>query len=411
MAYQLGVNPVKDYVLQQMAYTPGLMASLAERQQQTPGVVRSFDPTAVQAELNPRNWVKYNPELEAVTHNVGAGGLDQWSQAILENEAYKDLMSQGYIEGTKHFDTEGNRRLAASRLADVGVQDLDQVGYTADAEGNVVFYDQATGKALPGVLKGWKSKGETSFYFNVDPNTGQVYLDEHFQKDKRRSGLGKIAPGFTNPIVSGALSIGAGFLAPGLGSAIAGSLGTSAATGAALAGAGLGGLHAGITGGNVLKSAALGGLGGGLGTYLQSAPALSNITNPAVRAGLTNALTGTATGALGSALYGGDVLKGGLTGALTGGMGGAAVGALGTAPMAGQQLSPLQQLQNTALGYAGRTAGWQLASSLIGSPYNRPATPQPQNTTPVTTPRPAVSTWLPQHVQQSILGMQGAANG
>lgn len=402
MAYQLGVNPVKDYVLKQMAYTPGLMASLAERQQQTPGMMHSFDPTEVQAALNPRNWVKYNPELEAVTHNVGAGGLDQWSQAILENEAYQDLMSQGYIGGTKHFDTEGNRRLAASRLADVGVQDLDQVGYTADAEGNVVFYDQATGKALPGVLKGWKRKGETSFYFNVDPNTGQVYLDEHFQKDKRRSGLGKIAPGFTNPVVSASLGIAGGFMVPGLGAALGsmggGALGATAGT--ALAGAGMGALHAGITGGDIGKSALLGGLGGGLGTYLQGTDFVKGMGSNIAKGATVGGLTGLGTGALGAALYGGDPLKGGLGGAIVGGLGGA-----GGAYFGGDPKTVTGRLTGLIGSKIGSTFGQQLAGNLVGSPFD-PRGNTKASSTPAAAARP-IPAWLPLHAQRALAGLQG----
>ena len=410
----MAINPqAREAVLRQMSEVPELrdgLAQMAGRSSMTQNLAAELQ------RLNPKGYNRYNPSLGKLEHNLHSAGWGGWQndpakrQMIMESDLYKDIEASGRMDNSKHFDVTGNQLEGAAQLRDMGITDFDDIGVTADANGNVIFYNKLTGQQIANQLRGYKDKGQTTYYLNIDEQ-GNPYLDDHFQKDKRRSGLGKIAPGFTNPIVSAALGIGAGFLAPGLGSAIAGSLGTSAATGAALAGAGLGGLHAGITGGNVLKSAALGGLGGGLGTYLQSAPALSNITNPAVRAGLINALTGTATGALGSALYGGDVLKGGLTGALTGGVGGAAMGAFGNTPAPGQQLSPLQQMQNAALGYAGRTAGGQLASNLIGSPYNRPATPQPQNTAPVAAPQPAVPTWLPQHVQQSILGMQGAANG
>lgn len=399
-------SQAREYVLGQMAQTPELRGALSQMGGRSANAARMVEEFQ---RLNPNNYNRYNPELGKVTHQTGSGGWNWWDDpssisAVTASEAYKDLMSQDKIAGTKHFDTSGNRMLATSRLKDVGVTDMDQVGVAAGPDGSVVFYDKVTGRELPNVLKGWKRKGETSFYFNVDPN-GNVFLDEHFQKDKRRSGLGKIAPGFTNPIVSTALGIAGGFMVPGLGAALGslggGALGTTAGT--ALAGAGVGALHAGITGGDIGKSALLGGLGGGLGTYLKGADFIKGISDPIMRAGATGALTGLGTGAAGAALYGGDPLKGALGGALGGGLAGA-----GGAYFGGDPNTAMGRIQGSIGSGLGRQLGGRLANNLVGSPYD-PRQPQQQQQMARRQTQQQVPDWLPQHAQQALRGLQGMA--
>lgn len=405
-------SQAREYVLGQMAQTPELRGALSQMSGRSANAARMMEEFQ---RLNPKGYNRYNPNLapaQGSSDPDNAGWIRYHSDPdllnqVLSSESYKDLGQQGLVGGTKHGDDEQIRRLATARLYDVGITDMDQVGYVAGPDGNLLFYDKVTGRAIPNQLKGVKDRGQTNFYFNVRDD-GTVTLDDYFLKDKRRSGLGKIAPGFTNPVVSTALGIAGGFMVPGLGAALGsiggGALGATAGT--ALAGAGMGALHAGITGGDIGKSALLGGLGGGLGTYLKGADFLKGIQSPILRDAATGALTGAGMGGAGAALYGGDPLKGALGGALSGGLGGA-----GGAYMGEGQTGIMQKIMGGLGSRVGGHLGRQLAGNLIGSPYNRPAAPQPQNTAPVTAPQPTVPTWLPQHVQQSILGMQGAANG
>lgn len=389
-------SQAREYVLGQMAQTPELRGALSQMGGRSANAAKMMEEFQ---RLNPNNYNRYNPGLGKRTQVNDSGGWDYWNNPAVSNEvtsseSYKDLTKLGHIGGTKHGDANKNRMLASARLKDVGITDLDQVGYAAGPDGKAVFYDKLTGQEIPNLLKGWKRKGETSFYFNIDPN-GQVYLDEHFQKDKRRSGLGRIAPGFTNPIVSAALGIGAGFLAPGLGSMLGGGIGGTAA-----AGAGLGALHAGITGGDIGKSALLGGLGGGLGAYMKGADFLKGIQNPIMRGAATGALTGAGMGGAGAALYGGDPLKGALGGVLAGGLGGA-----GGAYMGEGQTGMMQKVMGGLGNRAGSQLGQQLAGNLIGSPYD-PRQPQQQRQM-VRQQQPQVPDWFPQHAKNALLGMQG----
>ena len=395
----MAINPqARNYVIEQMSQTPelrGIISQMASRSPNAARMSREF------AQVNPNNYNRYNPELGKITHQADSGGWNWWNDpssksAVTASEAYNDLMSQDKIAGTKHFDAAGNRMLATSRLKDVGVTDMDQVGVVAGPDGNAIFYDKVTGKELPNVLKGWKDKGQTSFYFNIDPNGG-VYLDEHFQKDKRRSGLGKIAPGFTNPIVSTALAVGAGFLAPGLAGAMGGGL-----TGSAAAGATLGAGHAAITGGKIGKSALVGAFGGGLGNYASGTKFVQGMSSPALRGATIGAITGAGTGALGAGLYGGNVGKGLLSGALAGGAGGYGAGALGGDP--NTLMGRLTASGGRALG---TRAGQQIAGNLIGSPFDRRAAQQPRGALQQVQPQYPDLSFLPPHAQERIRGLIG----
>lgn len=434
------MNPVKVGALHAMTRVPGLMDTVAQRRATQP--FNPWDPNEAMAVLNPRGYVRYDPSLGSASslgtlrgsvHHGADFSPQVQSWYGNEDAAYQELMRDlslaeqsgqiGYhrdidtsrgkdiVNYTQHYGTADLPRqqtmdALARALASYGVQDLADVGVGYDAEGNPLFYDQRTGRGLPEDLFSVQSKKNVANYSlgvdeagNIIPVFDSTFTATRAKRLKRNAGL------------MGVAGLAAAPFLPGIGAALGSSLGIGATAGTALAGAGLGALGAGVSGGDPLKGAVLGGVGAGLGSALPNTELIRGISNAMLRPAATGAIVGGATGALGSAMYGGDLLKGGLTGALTGGVGGLAVGAFGNTPTPGQQLSPLQQMQNAALGYAGRTAGGQLASNLIGSPYNRPATPQPQNTAPVAAPQPAVPTWLPQHVQQSILGMQGAANG
>lgn len=434
------MNPVKVGALHAMTRVPGLMDTVAQRRATQP--FNPWDPNEAMAVLNPRGYVRYDPSLgtasslgtlQGSVHHGSDFSPQVQSWYGNEDDAYQELMRDlslaeqsgqiGYhrdidtsrgkdiVNYTQHYGTADLPRqqtmdALARALASYGVQDLADVGVGYDAEGNPLFYDQRTGRGLPEDLFSVQSKKNVANYGlgvdeagNIIPVFDSTFTATRAKRLKRNAGLMGVAALAATPFL------------PGIGAALGSSLGVGATAGTALAGAGLGALGAGVSGGDPLKGAVLGGVGAGMGSYLPSSEMIQGISNAMLRPAASAAITGATTGALGSALYGGDPLKGGLTGALTGGVGGLATGAFGNTPAPGQQLSPLQQIQNAALGYAGRAAGGQLASNLIGSPYNRPTIPQPQNTAPVTAPQPTVPTWLPQHVQQSILGMQGTANG
>lgn len=397
-------SQAREYVLGQMAQTPELRGALSQMGGRSANAARMVEEFQ---RLNPNNYNRYNPELGQMEHRLHSAGWGGWmhdpkkKRTILDSELYKDVAGTRAIGGTKHFDSIGNNLEATAQLRDLGVTDMDQIGVTAGPDGNAVFYSKLTGQALPNQLRGYKDKGQTTYYLNLD-SKGNVILDDHFQKDKRRSGLGKIAPGFTNPIVSAALGIAAGFAVPGLGAALGsmggGALGTTAGT--ALAGAGMGALHAGITGGDIGKSALLGGLGGGLGTYLKGADFLKGIQNPILRGAATGALTGAGMGGAGAALYGGDPLKGALGGVLAGGLGGA-----GGAYMGEGQTGMMQKVMGGLGSRVGGQLGQQLAGNLIGSPYD-PRQPQPRGQM-ARPQRQQVPDWFPQHAKNALLGMQG----
>lgn len=405
----MAINPeAREFVLREMSQVPELRGALSQmsgRSGMTQDILNEFN------RLNPKGYNRYNPNLapaQGSSDPDNAGWIRYHSDPdllnqVLSSESYKDLGQQGLVGGTKHGDDEQIRRLATARLYDVGVTDMDQVGYTAGPDGNLLFYDKVTGRAIPSQLKGVKDRGQTNFYFNVRDD-GSVTLDDYFLKDKRRSGLGKIAPGFTNPVVSAALGIGAGFLVPGLGATLGSSLGVGTTAGTALAGAGMGALHAGVTGGDIGKSALLGGIGGGLNTYLRGADFIKGISNPVMRSAATGALTGFGAGGAGAALYGGDPLKGALGGALAGGAGGA-----GGALVGGDPNTMLGRIQTAAGQRLGSQFGQQIAGNLVGSPFE-PQRQQMQRPTPAGALQ-QIPTWLPQHAQQAMAGMQGLQRG
>ena len=396
----MAINPqARNYVIEQMSQTPelrGIISQMASRSPNAARMSREF------AQANPNNWVRYNPNLDPMTHNLNSAGWGGWAndpskqQMIAESELFKDVSGTGAIGGTKHFDEYGNRMEATAQLRDLGITDMDQIGYTAGPDGNAVFYDKKTGQALPGQLRGYKDKGQTTYFFNID-DAGNVTLDDHFQKDKRRSGLGKIAPGFTNPIVSTALAVGAGFLAPGLSGALGGGL-----TGSAAAGATLGAGHAAITGGNIGKSALVGAFGGGLGNYASGTKFVQGMSSPALRGATIGAITGAGTGALGAGLYGGNVGKGLLSGALAGGAGGYGAGALGGDP--NTLMGRLTASGGRALG---TRAGQQIAGNLIGSPFDQRAAQQPRGALQQVQQQYPDLSFLPPHAQERILSLIG----
>ena len=415
----MAINPqAREAVLRQMSEVPELRGGLAQMAGHSANAAKMSEEFK---RLNPKGYNRYNPNLapaQGSSDPDNAGWIRYHSDPdllnqVLSSESYKDLGQQGLVGGTKHGDDEQIRRLATARLYDVGITDMDQVGYTAGPDGNLLFYDKVTGRAIPSQLKGVKDRGQTNFYFNVRDD-GSVTLDDYFLKDTRRSGLGKIAPGFTNPIVSTALGIGAGFLAPGLGAALGSAMGGGTAAGiagSALAGAGLGGLHAGITGGDIGKSMLLGGVGGGLSQYLKGADFMKNISSPVLKSATQGALVGGAKGALGAGLYGGNIGAGALSGGLTGGLGGA-----GGAAFGGDPNTLIGKAQGFLGSQLGSRVGGQLANNLVGSPFDRMMQRQAASAQQsqmqrqqqlAQQQRMQSLSYLPEHAQAALLGLSG----
>lgn len=160
---------------------------------------------------------------------------------------------------------------------------------------------QPSGFLQPRGLASWGAQGEgaVSYTAKQAPN-GQVYFVPSWGST---SDLGSIAP---------ILSIGAGLLAPGIGSALASTLGTSAAVGSALAGGLIGGTLSEATGGDFLKGAISGGLGA-------AAAPISGGISEAVGGGMLGSAIGQGLTSAGLAeLQGGDAGQALLTGAVMG---------------------------------------------------------------------------------------------
>jgi hypothetical protein len=144
------------------------------------------------------------------------------------------------------------------------------------------------------------------------------------------------AKGVLTSAATGALG---GGLVNSLGGAVNGATGIGATASDALAGAGIGAAKSALTGGNILSGAVSGGLGGaiqGSGIASTATNALSSEGLPSpLASAITNGVIGAGTGALGSALSGGNAATGAEVGAGSGAVTGAAnasgLGALGSA--------------------------------------------------------------------------------
>jgi hypothetical protein len=158
-----------------------------------------------------------------------------------------------------------------------------------------------SGYLQPGGLASWSALGEGAVGYTAQqaPN-GQVYFIPSWGDT---GGLGSLAP---------IIGIGASLLAPGLGSALAAGLGTSAAVGSTLAGGLIGGTLAEASGGDFLQGALTGGLGAA------AAPLAGGISEAVGGGTLGNVIGQSTTSAGTAALTGGDVEQAALMGALTG---------------------------------------------------------------------------------------------
>ena len=344
--------------------------------------------------LDPSQYKAYDPTLDPWKHKKNAGGWT-WKEygkgdAILNSslgkmfnlpQGYTPQQQKGYLDminspvyqdllalnaGGKNPGTSASKAnmMMASRLHDVGIDDLEDIGYT-NVNGKTVFYDRATGRAIPTKLKGTNSgEGMQEIQLTVDSN-GRV-VPRNVWEDTSDNDV--IAP------VLMAASIAAPYLATGLLPGIGGALGASGAwapvIGGAVYGAGTGALQSGLAGGNVLKGALTGGLTGGIGGAIGGGLKLpsgevipqffstgSKLADAALKGGLS--------GAISSGIYGGNALKGGALGALA-----AAGGSLGGNLLSGANIGDVD-VGRLLGGMAGSQLAGNLGSKLIGSPYDQ----------------------------------------
>lgn len=424
---QPGMNEARIAALEGMTRVPGLMESIQKQQQANPGAHRQWNPAEIQRLLNPNNYQRYDPNAGAyqsvgvlsgsMHHGAdfsddisrwGPGSGSAYRELMRDIKAAENLGNIGYSRdidtsrgkdnvsylnqyGVADIDRNTSMDALARSLLNYGVRDLADVGLAQDDQGNPIYYNQRTGKALPEDLFNVQSKKtQTGFGLTVDEKGNIIPVMDSTFTATRAKRLKR------NSMAVGAL---AAFAAPWALPALGAAAGLGTVGAGALYGAGTGALQAGVGGGDVLKGAVVGGVGGGVGAGLGGSsvikglgPTMSKVAAGAIRGGLT--------GGLSAGLYGGDILKGVGTGALAGGAGG-----LGAAAFGGDPNTLIGKLTGTAGGALGGRIGQQLGSTLIGNPYaqNGPAAQGQQQERPQQ--GGGLPSWLPEHVQQRLRGM------
>lgn len=234
---------------------------------------------------------------------IGMGyGTGPMAQAMINRATAINKFGNALRKTTPSEETAARLQETVNRLSNKTpylTYDGRQIGFLGDIGTGENW--QPTGYLQPGNLASWGAQGEGAVSYTVQqaPN-GQVYFIPSWGST---SDLGSIAP---------ILSIGASLLAPGIGSALASTLGTSAAVGSALAGGLIGGTLSEATGGDFLKGAISGGLGA-------AAAPISGGISEAVGGGMLGSALGQGLTSAGLAeLQGGDAGQALLTGAVMG---------------------------------------------------------------------------------------------
>ncbi len=265
------------------------------------------------------------------------------------NQAYQQLGAleqYGLSYKNKALSSEANRETIAQRLSEYGISNLQDLGST-QVDGKPVFYNRATGQALPGEL-GYTSYGNgfTRYKMQALPNGGAIPIPAW----EDSSDKGKIAQG-----LSIAAMLAAPWALPALGAAAGiGSMGAGALYGGAT-----GALTSGIGGGNVLKGGLTGALAGGIGGAIGGgagqfdvSQGIGGMTGKAINSAASGALTG----GLKSGMSGQNVLQGALMGGAMGGLGsyansllqsaglGPKMAGFGSSQLMGQVRNPLAEL-------------------------------------------------------------------
>ena len=408
------MSPSRLGALAQMAEVPGMMDMIANLRAGRSRAVGSWDPTEVMNVLNPNRYVRYDPSLGVQAEGASDwGGLSYrnfknnpagYAAAVKrrdENELYKQLQEYaglGVNYANKGLNAEQNMETIADRLYRYGIDSMQDVGVALDENGKQVVYNRNTGQRLPDRI-GYTTYGHGMQDYYIKPTPEGLPVPVAGWRDT--SDAGKVAQ---------ALSIAALVAAPWAVPYLGAATGLGAVGAGALYGAGTGAITAGIGGGDPLKAALVGGVTGAIGGSIGSGMKIpgTNTVLPQTNLGASllgsgssqlaqnavNALIrGGLSGAIGSAAYGGDALKGGALGALSS-LGGAMGGAAG----------------GTGGGILGGQIGSQLGQRLIGSPYKAPsAISNPVTQTSVQ--QPAVNlAQFPAAAQQRIAGILQAQN-
>lgn len=420
-ASMANMSPTRLGALAQMAEVPGMMDMIANMRAGRSRSVGGWDPTEVMNTLNPNRYVRYDPTL-----GQQKGGVSEWgnlsylvrnnpeayAEAVKrrdENELYKQL--QEYADLGVNFTTKGmtapsNMETMADRLYRYGIDSMQDVGVATDASGKQVVYNRNTGQALPNRIgKTTKGHGQQNYYLSATPE-GYVVPSTGWKDTS------------DNKQIAQALSIAALVAAPWALPTLGAATGLGAMGAGALYGAGTGAITAGIGGGDPLKAALVGGVTGAIGGSIGSGMKIpgTNTVLPQTNLGASllgsgssqlaqnaaNALIrGGLSGAIGTAAYGGNALKGGALGALSS-LGGALGGAAGA--------STGGELGGIAGGMLGGQTASRLGQQLFGSTYNRTPNAVTNSATPAATQQPVNLAQFPVAAQQRIAGVLQAQN-
>lgn len=267
------------------------------------------------------------------------------------NQAYQQLGAleqYGLSYKNKALSSEANRETIAQRLGEYGVSNLQDLGST-QVDGKPVFYNRATGQALPGEL-GYTSYGNgfTRYKMQALPDGSAVPVPEW----EDSSDNGKIAQA-----VAIAAMVAAPWALPALGAAT----GLGAAASGALYGGATGALTSGIGGGNVLKGGLTGALAGGVGGAFGTGSGQFDVSQGlggAAGKAINSAASGALTGGMRAGLSGQNILEGATIGGVTGGLGSYANSQLSDAGLGAKTSGFLSgQLAGAARGQLGQMFG------------------------------------------------------
>lgn len=267
------------------------------------------------------------------------------------NQAYQQLGAleqYGLSYGNKALGSEANRETIAQRLGEYGINDIQNLGST-QVDGKPVFYNRATGQALPGEL-GYTSHGEgfTRYKLKAMPDGSAVPMPVWEDSSDNK----KIAQG---------LSIAAMLAAPWALPALGAATGLGAAASGALYGGATGALTSGIGGGNVLKGGLTGALAGGIGGSFGAGSGQFDVSQGlggAAGKTINSAASGALTGGMRAGLSGQNILEGATMGGVAGGLGSYANSQLSAAGLGAKTSGFLSgQLAGAARGQLGQMFG------------------------------------------------------
>lgn len=175
--------------------------------------------------------------------------------------------------GQGYGSAEANAEAMAKLLADAGITDINQFG---KLEGGG-FGNKVTGEEINRGSGRWERQGGETLFSGTGEGKGNTAFRAEFAPDG--TPIFYTTQGSSSDVSKGlmtALSLAAGYFAPGVGNAILGAGANQIAAGA-LGGGLLGGGLAAATGQDVLKGALTGGIGGAIAGYFS--PSTGEITS------------------------------------------------------------------------------------------------------------------------------------